>query len=201
MTILWYIVGSFPLWKWVVFNSIQVTNYWFILHRALRLLHQQAQIFSPNIWGISDQNVTIDSIKYAFWLKVWKVLDNWAIKDKFSFWVVKKKPVKATYCCKNKSCSWRCWVWKNLNEMLILTIIEAEHNCIEAELEKKRTVSSHVWLNKTVFKHLNIIKTTSSKAIVKCIHIHYSEKISYKIAQLTQLHLLSEDLSNQQYSF
>ena len=45
------------------------------------------------------------------------------------------------------------------------------------------------------------MKTTNSKAIVKCIHIHYSEKISYKIAQLTQLHLLSEDLSNQQYSF
>ncbi len=43
--------------------------------------------------------------------------------------------------------------------------------------------------------------TTSLKAIVKCIHIHYSKKVSYKIAQLTQLHLLSEDLSNQQYSF
>ncbi len=36
---------------------------------------------------------------------------------------------------------------------------------------------------------------------MKCIHIHYSEKVSYKIAQLTQLCLLSEDLSNQQYSF
>jgi len=42
---------------------------------------------------------------------------------------------------------------------------------------------------------------TDSKAIVKCIHIHYSEKVSYKVAQLTQLHLLSEGLSNQQYSF
>jgi len=114
---------------------------------------------------------------------------------------VKKKPVKATYCCKNKNCSWRCQVWKNSDEMLVLTIIEAEHNCIETELEKRRTVSSHAWLNEAVFKHLNITKITSSKAIVKCIHIHYSEKVNYKIAQLTQLCLLSEDLSNQQYSF
>jgi len=41
-----------------VFNSIQVINYWFTLHRTLRLLYQQAQTFSPNIQGISDQNVT-----------------------------------------------------------------------------------------------------------------------------------------------
>jgi hypothetical protein len=42
----------------IVFNSIQVTNYWFTLHCALRPLYQQAQTSSPNIWGISDQDVT-----------------------------------------------------------------------------------------------------------------------------------------------
>ncbi len=41
-----------------MFNSIQVTNYWFTLHCALGFLYQQAQTSSPNIWGISDQNVT-----------------------------------------------------------------------------------------------------------------------------------------------
>jgi len=41
-----------------VFNSIQVTNYWFTLHRALGPLYQQAQTSSPNIRGISDQDVT-----------------------------------------------------------------------------------------------------------------------------------------------
>ena len=114
---------------------------------------------------------------------------------------MKKKSVKAVYCCRNKGCSWWCWVQKNKNEILILTIVEKEHNCIEAELEKRRTVSDHIWLNEAVFKHLNVIKATDSKAIVKCIHIHYSEKVSYKIAQLTCLCLLSEGLSNQQYSF
>ncbi len=44
--------------KTIVFNSIQIINYWFTLHRALRSLYQQAQIFSPNIQGISDQDVT-----------------------------------------------------------------------------------------------------------------------------------------------
>jgi len=42
-----------------VFNSIQVTNYWFTLHRALGPLYQQAQTSSPNIRGISDQDVTL----------------------------------------------------------------------------------------------------------------------------------------------
>ncbi len=42
----------------IMFNSIQVTNYWFTLHRALRPLYQQAQTSSSNIQGISDQDVT-----------------------------------------------------------------------------------------------------------------------------------------------
>jgi len=44
--------------KMIMFNSIQVINYWFTLHRALRFLYQQAQTSSSNIQGISDQDVT-----------------------------------------------------------------------------------------------------------------------------------------------
>ncbi len=145
--------------------------------------------------------MSIDNTEYVFRVDVCQVLDNWAIKNKFSFQMMKKKPVKAVYCCRNEGCSWWCWVQKNKNEILILTIVERKHNCIEAELKKKRTVSDHVWLNEAVFKHLNVTKMTDSKTIVKCICIHYSEKVSYKIAQLIHLCLLSEGLSNQQYSF
>jgi len=56
-----------------VFNSIQVTNYWFTLHRALGPLYQQAQTSSPNIRGISDQDVTIctdhKNLKYFMTVK------------------------------------------------------------------------------------------------------------------------------------
>ncbi len=45
--------------KTIMFNSIQVINYWFTLHRTLRFLYQQAQIFSFNIQGISDQDITL----------------------------------------------------------------------------------------------------------------------------------------------
>jgi len=44
-----YIEKVVFLMEMIVFNSIQVINYWFTLHRALRLLYQQAQTFSPNI--------------------------------------------------------------------------------------------------------------------------------------------------------
>jgi len=56
--LLFYIERIVSFMETIVFNSIQVINYWFTLHRTLRLLYQQAQISSPNIWGISDQNVT-----------------------------------------------------------------------------------------------------------------------------------------------
>jgi len=54
-----YIERVVSLMETIVFNSIQVTNYWFTLHRALGPLYQQAQTSSPNIRGISDQDVTI----------------------------------------------------------------------------------------------------------------------------------------------
>jgi len=57
--LLFYIERIVFLMKTIVFNSIQVINYWFTLHRTLRLLYQQAQTFSFNIQGISDQNVTL----------------------------------------------------------------------------------------------------------------------------------------------
>jgi len=53
-----YIEEIVSLMETIVFNSIQVINYWFTLHCALRPLYQQAQIFSPYIWDILDQNVT-----------------------------------------------------------------------------------------------------------------------------------------------
>ena len=56
---LFYIERIGSLMETIVFNSIQVINYWFTLHRALRLLYQQAQTSSPNIQGISDQDVTL----------------------------------------------------------------------------------------------------------------------------------------------
>jgi hypothetical protein len=73
---------TISLWKWVVFNSIQVTNYWFTLHRVLRSLYQQAQTFSLNIQGISDQDVTL-------WTLLWYKNDNqrrsqlWQVKSTF----------------------------------------------------------------------------------------------------------------------
>ncbi len=54
-----YIEEVVSLMETIMFNSIQVTNYWFTLHRALRFLYQQAQTSSFNIQGISDQDVTL----------------------------------------------------------------------------------------------------------------------------------------------
>jgi len=52
--------------KTIMFNSIQVINYWFTLHCALRLLYQQAQTFSSYIQGILDQDITTTHIIMTF---------------------------------------------------------------------------------------------------------------------------------------
>jgi len=57
--LLFYIERIVSLMETIMFNSIQVINYWFTLHCTLRLLYQQAQTFSLNIWGISDQDITL----------------------------------------------------------------------------------------------------------------------------------------------
>ncbi len=62
--------------KMIVFNSIQVINYWFTLHCTLRSLYQQAQIFSFNIQGISDQNITL-------WTFLQYKNDNQCTEDSF----------------------------------------------------------------------------------------------------------------------
>ncbi len=54
-----YIERIVSLMETIMFNSIQVINYWFILHCTLRFLYQQAQTFSSYIWGILYQNVTL----------------------------------------------------------------------------------------------------------------------------------------------
>jgi len=64
--LLFYIERIVSLMETIMFNSIQVINYWFTLHRALRPLYQQAQTSSLNIWGISDQDVTLRKTSTAY---------------------------------------------------------------------------------------------------------------------------------------
>ncbi len=71
-----YIERVVSLMKMIVFNFIQVINYWFTLHCILRLLYQQAQIFNLNIQGISDQNITL-------WTLLWYKNDNQCAKVSF----------------------------------------------------------------------------------------------------------------------
>jgi len=75
--LLFYIERVVFLMKTIMFNSIQVTNYWFTLHCALRFLYQQAQISSFNIQGISDQNVTL-------WTFLWYKNDNQCAEVSFN---------------------------------------------------------------------------------------------------------------------
>ncbi len=81
--LLFYIERIVSLMKMIVFNSIQVINYWFTLYCALRFLYQQAQTSSPTIWGISDQDVTESQADLLF-LQCFYWVSNSIIKS-YSF--------------------------------------------------------------------------------------------------------------------
>lgn len=151
--------------------------------------------------GTEQLSVPTDGSSYASWDELRQALNDWAIKVKFAYKVAKKEPTRATYCCRNENCSWKCRVRKDSTGLLLLTIAESQHSCVGAALGQRRAASNHTWLDDAVSKHLHVTKATTPKAIVDCVRIHYSEEISYKVAQNTRLRLLSGDLGNQRYSF
>jgi len=91
-----YIERIISLMETIVFNSIQVTNYWFTLHCALRPLYQQAQTSSPNIWGISDQDVTL-------WTPLWYKNDNQCTEVSFDKLSQPSRPSANNQCTQGTS--------------------------------------------------------------------------------------------------
>jgi len=110
-----YIERVISLMKMIVFNSIQVTNYWFTLHRALRPLYQQAQTSSSYIWGISDQNVTTHYLQWRLWvchtLRRESIHDCWLKHD----WV--KHIMNTQQCVQTEE------MWANLLNNDVLNIL------------------------------------------------------------------------------
>ncbi len=94
--LLFYIERIVSLMETIVFNSIQVINYWFTLHRVLRSLYQQAQIFSPNIQGISDQDVTL-------WTFLQYKNDNQCVKVSFNKSSQPSRPSANNQCTQDTS--------------------------------------------------------------------------------------------------
>ena len=115
-----YIERIVSLMKMIVFNLIQVINYWFTLHCVLRFLYQQAQTSSPYIQGISDQDITLCCQSKCLLLQYTSVFVLAFIFDvvkSFSFWLA-----RSTALC--------IVIWQSFMSWLSTYSVDDEELCI-----------------------------------------------------------------------
>jgi hypothetical protein len=85
--------------------------------------------------------------------------------------------------------------------LLVLSIVEADHQCLGTGVAKFRSSSSHEWLDEVVSRRLEVTKATNPKATVDCLRVSFGEDISYKVAQLCRLRLLDGSPGSYRRSF
>jgi hypothetical protein len=159
---LFYIERIVFLMKTIVFNSIQVINYWFTLHCTLRLLYQQAQTFSPNIQGISDQNVTRQQHEYSECVRatknIWMVLDM--------LWIETIR-LKTWYCFYNQYKNNNTAVWKLefwwLESYKIIKVNLRKENYVLAELN---SVKRLIQCQNSDWNHMFFVISLSIMSII-----------------------------------
>ncbi|KAI9673276.1 MAG: hypothetical protein M1829_004341 [Trizodia sp. TS-e1964] len=120
-------------------------------------------------------------------------LDNWAIKDKFAFQTASRKKDWASFVCAESlpsgdqqvmDCAWNARGKRlELTNEWKLSILESKHSYL------------------AVARVMSINKQTSPDNIKNAIWVHYSENISYKVAQEYRLRLFSDDIKTHWQSF
>lgn len=76
---------------------------------------------------------------------------------------------------------------------------ERSHTCTATSAHG--AASSKEWLDEVVSSHIQVNRGTKPAELIELVSVHYSEKISYKVAQLCRLRLLTGGIGHQRYSF
>lgn len=76
---------------------------------------------------------------------------------------------------------------------------ERSHTCTATSAHG--AASSKEWLDEVVSSHIQVNRGTKPAELVELVSVHYNEKISYKVAQLCRLRLLTGGIGHQRYSF
>lgn len=61
-----------------------------------------------------------------------KALQDWSIREKFSFKVEKKDQSRGIYRCVVNKCLWRVRANRTANEDIKITVLNSKHHCITA---------------------------------------------------------------------
>jgi hypothetical protein len=131
-------------------------------------------------------------------------LHDWAVKEKFSFRIVRKEARSSTYVCAAKGttgCTWRCNGTSPAKGMCRLSIQETEHICMGAPLSTHRSSSRREWLDGAIARHMRVARATKPEQIIDMLPVQFAEHISYKVAQEARLRALGDDIQRHRESF
>lgn len=147
----------------------------------------------------------VDGAEYLDLDALVRALDDWAVKDNFSFRTKKREAAVAVWVCAEEEeleCRWRCRAHVVGEDLFwIFSVIEGVHTCVGRGNRKRGSSSKHEWLDPVVSRHLNVTKKTTPQEIVDLLRVRFAETISYKVAQLCRLRLLDSDIGAQRHSF
>lgn len=131
-----------------------------------------------------------------------KALQDWSVRETFSFKVEKKDQSRGIYRCIVNNCPWRVRANRTTNEDVKITVLNSEHNCIAAQIVEKRTpASTQTWLQQILPDHLVITKDTRPREIVDCLRLRFGEEINYQVALRVKKGLLEDGLQEQREGF
>jgi ribosomal protein L31 len=90
----------------------------------------------PSLWPTTPTMTSLclleevpDCSQYTDWKELRQALDNWAVRDKFTYWTPSKDPRKARHVCANADYRWTCHASKQHDGMVELRVSRREHTC------------------------------------------------------------------------
>ena len=134
--------------------------------------------------------------------KVQEAIEDWAIKEKFSFKVLDRDRTRVIYGCTTQGCQWRVRAHHTNQEDVKISILVPEHTCLPGNGGKRTSVAgSQVWLQRHIPKYLNITQATKPREIIDCLRIQFGEILEYKAVSRLKTNLLDNTLEGQREGF
>lgn len=135
-------------------------------------------------------------------IKVQEAIEDWSVKEKFSFKVLNRDRTRAIYVCTVEGCEWRVRAHHTNQEDVKIGVLVAEHTCLPGNAGKRTSVTgTQAWLRRHIPKYLNITQATKPQEIIDCLRIQFGEVLLYKAASRIKTYLLDNTLEGQREGF
>lgn len=131
------------------------------------------------------------------------VIQDWSIRDKFTFRTRLRDRQRVDYCChaRNEGCFWRVFATTKEEGIIQIQKIDYQHSWLGAALPTPTTANSQSWLLRIIPQLLIVTRETTVQDIINPIRLHHHEQIYYQAAHETKSRLLQTHSKEQARQF